>query len=46
MKIEKWDKLKYSKKGEGEIKKNAEGVNLTKIFCKHFGKSHNLSPEH
>jgi hypothetical protein len=29
--------------GEG-IKKNDGGINLTKIYCKHFCKCHNVPP--
>jgi hypothetical protein len=30
--------------GEGRIKKNDGGVNLTMIHCKNFGKCHNAPP--
>jgi hypothetical protein len=30
--------------GEGEVKENDEGVNLTGIYFKHFCKCHNVPP--
>jgi hypothetical protein len=42
LKIEKWDLLKlFQELGEGGMKKNDGGENLTKIYCKHFYKCHN-----
>jgi hypothetical protein len=32
------------RRGEGRKRRTMEGVNLTKIYCKHTCKYHNVSP--